>query len=410
MKDNDAPGKHEESPRLLVVTSNPPSIVTGVGIVLRNLLREYPRERLTIISGAYETQDLLTRGEAGGLLNVPHILMHSWQLNVRGVYRLLLWVSTIKIIVQTTISARRIASRDTTILAVPYGGRFGSELFVGAYFAHRLTGAPLVIYEMDEWRASLVGALNERIPLALENLFHRRIARAARTVWVMSNQMAEEFRARFGIKAKALPASVEVDKFAHGRRHGERTHHDEFRLLYTGSISTPQAGAIRNVLRAIQSQPDDRTSLVIYSGQSAEELAKQGITGPKLRVERSVAPEKLPDVLATADALLLPFSFEEQQRAVVSTSLPSKVADYLASGVPVLVHAPPYATITSLATNEGWAEVVDEPSIARLAAALQHLATNKSLRKRYAENALRIARARYDLATRRAEFIASIRK
>jgi glycosyltransferase involved in cell wall biosynthesis len=129
-----------------------------------------------------------------------------------------------------------------------------------------------------------------------------------------------------------------------------------------------------------------------------------------LRVERSVAPEKLPDVLATADALLLPFSFEEQQRAVVSTSLPSKVADYLASGVPVLVHAPPYATITSLATNEGWAEVVDEPSIARLAAALQHLATNKSLRKRYAENALRIARARYDLATRRAEFIASIRK
>ncbi len=107
--------------------------------------------------------------------------------------------------------------------------------------------------------------------------------------------------------------------------------------------------------------------------------------------------------------LLLPFSFDEQQRTVVSTSLPTKTADYLASGVPVLVHAPPYATITHLASSEGWADVVDEPSIERLATALRRLANDKSLRKRLVENALRIARARYDLATRRAEFIASIK-
>jgi glycosyltransferase involved in cell wall biosynthesis len=400
--------EYKELPRLLVVTSNPPSIVTAVGITLRNLLREYPRERLTIISGAYETKDLLMRGHAGGLLDVPHILVHPWRLNVRGVYRLVRWLSVIKIIVQTTITAMRRASRDTTILAVPYGGRFGSELFVGAYFAHRLSGAPLVIYEMDEWRASLVGALNERIPLVLERLFHRRIVREARTVWAMSDQMAEEFRARFGIKAKVLPGCVEVDKFARGR-HGERAHSDEFRLLFTGSVSTPQAGAIRGVLRTIQSDPDDRTLLVIYSSQSVDELARQGITGPKLRIERSVAPEKMPDILATADALLLPFSFDEQQRPIVSTSLPSKIADYLASGVPVLVHAPPDATITRMAISEGWAEVVDEPSMERLADALRRLANDKSLRKRLVANALRIARARHDLATRRAEFIASIK-
>ena len=117
----------------------------------------------------------------------------------------------------------------------------------------------------------------------------------------------------------------------------------------------------------------------------------------------------MPDILATADALLLPFSFDDQQQEVVSTSLPSKTAPYLASGVPVLVHAPPYATITRMATSEGWAEVVNEPSIERLADALQRLANDKSLRKRLVENALRIARARYDLTRHRAQFIASIR-
>ncbi len=224
-------------------TGYPPSTVLGGAIILRNLLREYPRERLTIITGAHEMQYLLKHGYTDGLLNAPHIVVRDWRLNVRGVYLLLRWLSSIKIRVQTTISAVRCASSDTTILAVPYGGVFGSELFVAAYFAHRLTGAPLVVYDMDEWRASLVGSLNERIPLALEKFFHRRIARAARTVWAMSDQMTEEFRTRFGIEAKVLPSLIEVDKFARGR-HCERAHSDKFRLLYTGSISTPQDVAL----------------------------------------------------------------------------------------------------------------------------------------------------------------------
>ena len=66
--------------------------------------------------------------------------------------------------------------------------------------------------------------------------------------------------------------------------------------------------------------------------------------------------------------------------AVVSTSLPTKTADYLASGVPILVHAPPYASIALAAAEGGWAEVVTDPDPAALGRSLDRLASDEELR------------------------------
>ncbi len=376
---------------------------------MRKLLGRFPQDRLTIMTSAYNMENLSNRGYAGGLLDVPHIVVHPWRSSLRGTHRLLRCLSVAKIMVGTAVSAALRARRDTTILALPYGAEYGSELFVSAYLAHKLSGAPLVVYEMDEWRASLVGGgINAHISEALEKLFHQRILRAARKVWVMSDQMAEDLSARFGVKAEELPSCIEVDKFAR-HRHGERANHEEFRIVFTGSVYTPQSGAIRNVLEAIRSRSDVNPSLVIYSSQSEDEITRQGIAGPRLRVERSVPYEKVPELFTDADALLLPFSFDEDQKSVVSTSLPSKSVEYLASGVPVIVHAPPYSTVARLARDEGWAEVVDKPDVGQLGDALARLANDEPLRKRLVTNALRVARSRYDLVRRRREFVASLR-
>lgn len=376
---------------------------------MRNLLREYPRKLLTVVTSDYEVRDLRRRGYADGLLDAPYVLVSTWRLNVRGLHRLLRLLNAAKIMVPTAIRLAWRASGDATILAVPYGAEYGSELFVAAYLAHRLSGAPLVVYEMDEWRSSLVGGgINGLISRTLERLFHRHILRSARTTWTMSEQMAKKLHGRFGVETKVLPACVEVDRYARGHQ-GQRASQGEFRLLFTGSIYTPQAGAIRNVLRAIQTMPDTQASLIIYSSQSEEEIAQQGVTGSRLSVERAVPIEEIPDVLATADALLLPFSFDNHQQAVVSTSLPSKTADYLASGVPILVHAPPYATVTRLARDGSWAAIVDVPSDEHLVAALRRLAKDEPFRKQLVRSALHIARSNYDLPTRRAEFVDSIR-
>ena len=295
----------------------------------------------------------------------------------------------------------------SVILAVPTGWELGSEIFVAAYLVHLIRGSPLIVYEMDEWRASLNPA-SGIVARLLERLFHSRILKSASTVWVISQPLAEKLHHRFGVDAKVLASTVDLGRYAFGRR-GGRAHKDEFRVLFTGAIYGAQVGALRNLLRAIQVYPYEAISLCIYTPQSPKELAALGLSGPRLCVQRAVPLEQMPEILCAADALALPFSFDEDQREIVTTSFPSKTAEYLASGVPVLVHAPAYSSIARLARQEGWAEVVDEPSEERLVGALRRLATDNAYRRKLADNALNAAQTRHNLARCRAEFYDSLR-
>jgi glycosyltransferase involved in cell wall biosynthesis len=262
-----------------------------------------------------------------------------------------------------------------------------------------------VLYELDEWRASLSTAgLAARM---LETLLHGPMLRAARTVWVMSEPLARTLAARHGIAARVMTHSVDLDSFKHAKRQSRST--GEFRLLYTGAVYSAQADAIARVARALD-EAAIPGRLVLYTPENPASLAALGIAGRRVTVEPPVSPAEVPALLARADALLLPFSFDSATRDVVSTSLPTKTADYLAAGVPILVHAPSYATTSYLALAEGWGLVVSEPSSAAVARAIEALAGNSELRVRLVRRASAVAAERHDITQRRAEFRESIRK
>jgi hypothetical protein len=49
---------------------------------------------------------------------------------------------------------------------------------------------------------------------------------------------------------------------------------------------------------------------------------------------------ELPRILSSADILFLPYSFSQIARKAIETAFPSKIADYLAAGRPILVFGP----------------------------------------------------------------------
>ena len=101
-------------------------------------------------------------------------------------------------------------------------------------------------------------------------------------------------------------------------------------------------------------------------------------------------------MLATAEVLFLPFSFQPEQRHIVSTSLPTKVPEYLASGIPILVHAPAYSSIARYAQDGGWGLVVDTPDERQLLEALRRIMRDRELRGQLSEAALRHAAMNHD--------------
>jgi glycosyltransferase involved in cell wall biosynthesis len=384
----------------------PPNSRFGGGLILRSLLSGYPRDRVAVVSNGSVMRSLQDAYGGGGLLDVAHTGIRPWRSRVRGCRRILRALNGSKALT-SAIRAASLVRPDTAILAIPWGGELGSELFVAAYLAHRITRAPLLVYEMDEWRASL-GPSAGTVCRVLERLMHGHILRAASTVWAISDPMARELEARFHVTAKILSHSVDIERYQSAAQ-PRRRRTGCFQLLYTGAVYSAQADAIRHVLQAISCSTDG-FSLTIYTSQPERELTEQGISGPGLSVRPAVPLDQVPGVLSTADALLLPLSFDENQRTVVSTSFPTKTVDYLACGVPILVHAPPYAALTRLAVEEGWAQVVAQPSASELKSALDSLAADPSLRRRLSEKAVNVARARYDIGRVRAHFQSCIRE
>jgi hypothetical protein len=67
-------------------------------------------------------------------------------------------------------------------------------------------------------------------------------------------------------------------------------------------------------------------------------------------------------VSETSDALFLPTSFESAEQTDMATLFPSKLADYTAIGLPVLVWAPRYSSAARWVTeNQGAAELITDP-------------------------------------------------
>jgi hypothetical protein len=106
-----------------------------------------------------------------------------------------------------------------------------------------------------------------------------------------------------------------------------------------------------------------------------------------------------------ADVLFVPMSFAKADKANVEISFPSKLTDYTAMGLPLLIHAPAYSSVVRWALeNPGVAEVVDTEDTGRLAEALKSLARNPEHRTRLAAEALAVGNRLFSHAAAVARF------
>jgi glycosyltransferase involved in cell wall biosynthesis len=152
-------------------------------------------------------------------------------------------------------------------------------------------------------------------------------------------------------------------------------------VVFTGAIYDAQAEGVRRLMDALESdelaQLDPRVYLLTQSRPA--DLSQWGIC-PSDRV--TVAASTRLGARAAqraADVLFLPIAFDTK-RDVRRTASPSKLPEYLASGVPILVYAPPDSFIAKYALAKGFAEVVTVADADELARALRRVASNDALR------------------------------
>jgi hypothetical protein len=350
-------------PRLIYVGDVPVESSYHGSALLFRLLQNYPSDRLMIVEAGGETSRVDRR-----LKGVPYEVVTP-----KG-YR---WLHTrFNRLVSSFFSFRasRIDPKIEVLLqnfapeAVLTVGHGYSWLTAMAFaLRHRL---PLHFVVHDDWPncCSDVSIANWWV----KKMFARCYSLATSRLCV-SPFMAEEYEERYNITGTVLyPSRAENSLLSEDRPKRLLTDRQQLVGAYAGSINS--GGFARLIGRLARALAEVDGKLLIFGPHSAESLRSQGLDMPNIALQGLIPSSELIHRLREeSDFLFVPMSFDGAGHSEnMRISFPSKIADYTAARVPLLICGPEYCSAVRWALlNHQVAEIVTSESVADLEACLK---------------------------------------
>jgi hypothetical protein len=154
-----------------------------------------------------------------------------------------------------------------------------------------------------------------------------------------------------------------------------------FTCAYAGSINSP--GFVNALALLAHALKHVGGRLLIYGSIARHHARTMGLDAPNIDIMGLIPSAQLIEELRSkADALFVPMSFTACDRANMELSFPSKLTDYTAAALPLLIRGPEYCSAVQWAlANDGVAEIVISQDSASLLAAVDRLARQPSHRQ-----------------------------
>lgn len=388
---------------LLYVCDFPPSNLRGGTVLISRLLKGYPR--LRVVTGSY-FNDMAPQE---GRLDCPHSVFPTSNATGRwGLGMLKVALDWCRIPWLALRLVRMIRRESKQVILTIADGHF----FLAAALAGRVAGIPYVLIVHDDWVA-VVRRSYHVLKYVARPLF-RAVLRGASHVYTVSPAMRQAFRKEYGVDSELqLPA---VGPLREGNVYGaEIKESSRFEIVYAGTGTGAVAGALQMLVDVVRSgklaeQGIDARFTLYTMPPDGEWKHAHGWDHPAISVNGWVSQAELACALRRADALFLPFSFDSVERPWVEQSFPSKTADYVATGRPILVLGPPYSSIVRYARETGCGEVVDTPDPDTLTQAIAHIAQSSARREQLRASSLAAFQQNHDIVLQRARFLATLQQ
>ncbi|MGE0864061.1 MAG: glycosyltransferase [Vicinamibacterales bacterium] len=364
--------------------------------LLYRMLEHYPGDRLRVMECGLPSRPE-RRLPGVSYLELP-IGRRRW-LNSRFHATYSAWLSL--------TAARRVPSalaqlgefRPTAVVTVCHG--YGWLL--AAALAHRLD-RPLHLIVHDDWPR--LSGVARSVQGWLERRF-ARIYRQAGSRLCVSPFMAEEYQRRYGTAGDVLypfrSSGCPVFEVKPAPAIADR----EIVIGYGGNSGPDIAAGLKDLAAALARV----NARVVVFGPFGEREQRELLAISPSFTFRGLVPydEMIRGLRAESDVLFVPMAFAAASRDNMVVSFPSKLADYTAAGLPLLIYGPPYASAVRWAREHApVAEVVDQEGPAGLAAALSGLVTDPARQHELAGRALKVGAACFGAAAGRERFYAAL--
>ena len=374
-------------PRLLYLSDVPVEATYHGSALMHRLLGGWPAEKLLIIEPGF------ARSQPSGHLpkvayrtlpfGIPRLL-HSRLADFYGSF------------VLATAKARRRALQNVVgdfqpeaVLTVTHGY---SWITAAAYAAERRL--PLHVVCHDDW---LMGVRILRVLKLLAGSWFGEYYRQAASRFCVSPFMVEGYERKYGVGATVLYPSRAPDCPEH-QEPPARVANQSVRPVFAYAGTINGAGYVR-AIRCLADALNRRNGRLLIYGPTSQKAGKSlGLDQPNIEFRGLLkSNELIPRLRDEADVLYVPMSFDDGDRLNMEVGFPSKLTDYTATGIPLLIHGPAYCSAIRWAReNPGVAEIVESEDDPPLADALTRLCRDSSLRWQLGVNALRVGRSCFD--------------
>ena len=339
-------------PRLLYVGDVPVEASYHGSALLHRLLSDYPVDRLMVLETAQPSEPGRRLAQ---VKYTSHPIGKQRWLNTRFHPYAMAWFSRAGKQAGPKISQSINGFEFEAVFTVAHG--FG---WLAAAEIAKQRRLPLHFVVHDDWPrvADVAPSFRNWIDEQFGNIY-----RQARSRLCVSPAMSRFYEERYRTPGTVVYPSRAADAIEFAGPPARLGSNDrQFTIAFAGTINS--RGYI-DALKTLQNALQPVNGRLLIFGPLTIDVAQQiGLDDPNTEIGGLLSSEQLLTRLREgADALFVPMSFADCDRDNMEMAFPSKLADYTATGLPLLIYGPAYCSAVRWARdNPGAAEVVENES------------------------------------------------
>jgi glycosyltransferase involved in cell wall biosynthesis len=366
---SERPGLELPLPRLLYLADVPVEASYHGSALIYRLLQSYPSESLLVVEQSFQKSQLSRRLAKVRYEELP--TRSGRLLGTRIAKIAASWLTLTAPLQERLIPSFLGTFQPQAVLTVLEGFSW----LPAASFALR-KGLPLHVIVHDDWpqRAPLRPPVTQWMKLRYGHVY-----RAARSRLCVSPAMIAEYRRRYGVDGTLLYPSRAAST-PHFEVWPDRQGVDQpFTVAYAGSLNV--GDYVRQLVAISWMLPKFGGKLLLFGPFSKESIETRGINLEVVEHGGLIdSAELVLQLRQRADVLFVPESFED--RSGMKLSFPSKLTDYTAAAIPLLIWGPiDSAAVKWAASEPGVAALVTDRNDEAIAQILQRLSLEKDWRR-----------------------------
>ncbi|MFA6391484.1 MAG: glycosyltransferase [Patescibacteria group bacterium] len=400
--------------KILIISSWAPPMIGGPQS-LYNVFSQFPKDSYSILTSYNIIWDTQKSNVSGSWLPCKYyffdhkgeinggsvkILTASKNVNIaKKVFDFFKALPVFNLIVISALLVYSIFSTTKKTITISKQNKFNMLLglsdigyaLISTYFAHKITKIPYALYIFDVYK----GYKFELPYKFLASLFEKVIFKNAKIIIVTNKATEDLYKKRYGdsLNIKIIHNSVFTD--AYDKIRVERHITAPYKIIFTGYVYWAQEQSLLNLIKAMEQLIDLPVELLIYSPKPTDAIRNSIVNKNNIKL-LSANQSEIPKIQNEATLLFLPLSWNTNAPAIITTATPGKYTDYLASGRPMLVHAPDYAYVSQYTKENQLGLVVDKNDIQLLADTIRNFIKYPGNGQNYVNNALKIFYQNHD--------------